>query len=399
MRTFEGIRVIDFTQAIAGPFATYQMALMGADVIKVEQPGIGDQGRQMYPLDAALRASGYSAIYLSANAGKRSMTLDLKHPDAAEVVFRLVRDADVVVENFKAGTMDRMGFGWPALRAENPNLIYCSVTGFGQTGPRSQSAAYDPTVQALSGMMAVNGTPETGPMRVGAIVIDIASSIMAAFAIAGALFKRERSGEGGFIDLSMQDVGASMVSPNLLQTAFGFEPTLMGSRSLSGNPVADTHPTREGVLLLMPAIEAQTAKVWGVVGRPEMGDDPRFATLEARVEHEDECLALLHAALAEDTAVSWEKRFAAAGVPAAAVSGLADVLKDPQLAHRGTLGETASPADGRALPYTNTPFKLSGEETGVDRAPPEVGAETDEILQEIGYGPAEIEDLRRRALL
>ena len=399
MRTFEGIRVIDFTQAIAGPFATYQMALMGADVVKIEQPGIGDQGRQMYPLDAGLRDAGYSAIYLSANAGKRSMTLDLKHPDAAEVVRKLVRDADVVVENFKAGTMDRMGFGWSALRAENPNLIYCSVTGFGQTGPRSQSAAYDPTVQALSGMMAVNGTAETGPMRVGAIVIDIASSITAAFAIAGALFKRERSGEGAYIDLSMQDVGASMVSPNLLQTAFGFEPSLMGSRSLSGNPVADTHPTREGVLLLMPAIEAQTAKVWGVVGRPEMGDDARFATLEARIEHQAECLALLHAALSEDTAANWEKRFAAAGVPAAAVLGLTDVLKDPQLAHRASIGETESPADGRALPYTNSPFKVSGEETGVDRPPPRVGADTDAILQEIGYDTAGIEDLRRREIV
>ncbi len=394
MRTFEGVRVIDFTQAIAGPFATYQLALMGADVIKVEQPGIGDQGRQMYPLGDGLRDAGYSAIYLSANAGKRSMTLDLKHSEAKELVHRLVRGADVVVENFKAGTMDRMGFGWTDLQSVNPKLIYCAVTGFGQTGPRSQSAAYDPTIQAASGMMAVNGRAETGPMRVGAIVIDIAASITAAFAIAGALFKRERTGEGAQIDLSMQDVGASMVSPNLLQTVFGYEPTLMGSRSLSGNPIADTHPTKQGVLLLMPAIEAQSAKVWAVIGREELRDDPRFATLEARVANEADCLAVLRDELARDSAVNWERRFADAGVPAAAVSRLPDVLKDEQLAHRQLLRETRSPADGRALPYTNTPFKVSGEETGANCPPPLVGADTDAVLGELGYDSNAIQALR-----
>lgn len=399
MRTFEGVRVIDFTQAIAGPFATYQLALMGADVIKIEQPGSGDQGRQMYPLDEGLRANGYSAIYLSANAGKRSLTLDLKHPDAGEIIRRLVRDADVVVENFKAGTMDRMGYGWDALRQINPKLIYCAVTGFGQDGPRAQAAAYDPTIQALSGMMAVNGTEGTGPMRVGAIVVDMASAISAAFAVAGALFKRERTGVGAKIDLSMQDVGASLTSPNLLQTAFGFEPALMGSRSLSGNPVADTHPTKDGVLLLMPAIEAQTAKVWAVIERPEMGNDPRFAALEARIENEEACLSMLHEALAADTSANWERRFAAAGVPAAEVLRLPDVLDDPQLAHRGTIKETVSPSDGRALPYANTPFKVTGEETGANCPPPLVGGDTDAVLGEIGYDEAEIDAYRAKGVV
>ncbi len=399
MRTFEGVRVIDFTQAIAGPFATYQLALMGADVIKIEQPGSGDQGRQMYPLDEGLRASGFSAIYLSANAGKRSLTLDLKHPEAGNIIHRLVRDADVVVENFKAGTMDWMGYGWDALRKINPQLIYCAVTGFGQNGPRAQAAAYDPTIQALSGMMAVNGTEETGPMRVGAIVVDMASAISASFAIAGALFKRERTGEGAMIDLSMQDVGASLTSPNLLQTAFGFEPALMGSRSLSGNPVADTHPTKDGILLLMPAIEAQTRKVWSVIERPEMGNDARFATIEARIANEAACLALLHEALAEDSSANWERRFAAAGVPAAEVLRLLDVLDDAQIAHRGTIKETISSSDGRALPYTNTPFKVTGEETGTDCPPPIVGADTNTVLTEIGYSGTDIEAYRAKGVV
>jgi len=399
MRTFEGIRVVDFTQAIAGPFATYQLALMGADVVKLEQPGIGDQGRQMYPLDGVNREAGYSAIFLSANAGKRSMTIDLKHAEAAEIVRRLVEGADVVVENFKAGTMDKFGYGWAQFHEWNPKLIYCSVTGFGQHGPRSKSAAYDPTIQAASGMMAINGTPETGPMRVGSIVIDISSAITAAFAIAGALFKRERTGEGAYIDLSMQDVGASMMSPNLLQTAFGFEPSLMGSRSLSNNPVADTHPTREGTLLLMPAIEAQTQKVWPVIGQPELADDPKFATLEGRVANEDHCLAVLHAALSADTARNWEDRFTAAGVPAAAVSLLPDVMADPQIVHRGLLRETVSPVDGEMLPYTDTPFKVSGEETGADRPPPLVGADTDDVLRELGYSSDQISAFREKSIV
>lgn len=399
MRTFEGIRVVDFTQAIAGPFATYQLALMGADVVKLEQPGIGDQGRQMYPLDETNRAAGYSAIFLSANAGKRSMTIDLKNPEAAEIIRRLVEGADVVVENFKAGTMDKFGYGWDQFQQWNPKLIYCSVTGFGQDGPRSKSAAYDPTIQAASGMMAVNGTRETGPMRVGSIVIDISSAITAAFAIAGALFKRERTGEGGYIDLSMQDVGASMMSPNLLQTAFGFVPGLMGSRSLSNNPVADTHPTQDGTLLLMPAIEAQTRKVWAVIGQPDLADDPKFSTLAALIANEDHCLKVLRSALSGDTARNWENKFTAAGVPAAAVSLLPDVMADSQIAHRGLLRETASPVNGERLPYTDTPFKISGEATGADRPPPLVGADTDDVLAELGYSPTEIAAFREKSIL
>lgn len=398
MRTFEGIRIIDFTQAIAGPFATFQLALMGADVVKIEQRGLGDQGRQMYPLDGAYKDAGFSCIYMSANAGKRSVTLDLKHPDAVDVVRRLVQDADVVVENFKAGTMDRMGFGPEAMRKINPKLIYCSVTGFGQTGPRSKAAAYDPTIQALGGVMALNGTPETGPMRCGAIIIDMASALTAAFAISSALFKRERTGEGARLDLSMQDVASAMVSPSLLQTLHGMEPKLMGSRSLAGNPLAETHPTKEGVLLLMPAIEAQSLRVWEVIGKPELEEDPRFSTLAARIANETECLAILREALSTADAKTWEQRFADAGIPAAAVSTLPDVLDDKQLAHRNHIRNVVAPEVGDVA-YCSTPFKISGEETGADRPPPLVGADTDAVLSECGFSSVEIASLREASAI
>ncbi len=394
MRTFEGVRVIDFTQAIAGPFATFQLALMGAEVIKIEQPGIGDQGRQMFLLDGKFREAGFSCIYMSANAGKRSITLDLKHPDAVAVVHRLVRDADVVVENFKAGTLGRMGLGWDDLKAVNSKLIYCSITGFGQTGPRASAAAYDPTIQALSGIMAMNGTPQTGPMRVSAIICDMSAAITAAFAIAGALFKRERTGEGAYLDLSMQDVATAMVSPNLLQTEHGFEPKLVGSGSLSGNPLAQTHPTQDGILLLIPAIEAQSRRVWSVIGRPELAADSRFATMEARIANTAECLAILHRALATAGAKTWERRFAEAGIPAAAVATLPEVLADKQLAHRNSIRSVPAPAVEHDISYCDTPFKISGEATGIDLPPPTLGADTDAILSELGYSPAEIDALK-----
>lgn len=399
MRTFEGVRVIDFTQAIAGPYATFQLALMGAEVIKIEQPGLGDQGRQMFTLDGPYKEPGFSAIYMSANAGKRSLTLDLKHPEAKGVVERLVREADVVVENFKAGTMARRGFGWGDLKRINPKLIYCSVTGFGQTGPRAAAGAYDPTIQALSGIMAMNGTEETGPMRVGAILCDMSSALTAAFAISAALFKRERTGEGAHLYLSMQDVAAGIVSPSLLQTMHGKEPKRMGSRSISGNPLAETHPTKDGILLLMPAIESQSKRVWGVVGLPDLADDPRFATLEARIENEAECLSLLREALATADAQTWEDRFADAGIPAAAVASLSDILEDPQLAHRDSIQSIPSQAIGAEAAYCNTPFKISGEDTGADLPPPTVGADTDAVLAEFGYSEAEIASLRESSAI
>ncbi|MFP6757047.1 MAG: CaiB/BaiF CoA-transferase family protein, partial [Alphaproteobacteria bacterium] len=372
---------------------------MGAEVIKIEQPGAGDQGRQMYPLDGKFKEAGFSCIYMSANAGKRSVTLDLKHPEAVGIVRRLVRDADVVVENFKAGTMGRMGLGWDDLKAVNSKLVYCAVAGFGQTGPCANALAYDPTIQAIFGIMALNGTPETGPMRVGAIICDMSSAITAAFAIAGALFKRERTGEGAYLDLSMQDVVAAMVSPNLLQTAHGFEPKLMGSRSLSGNPLAEIHPTKKGVLLLIPAVEAQSQRVWAVIGRPELAADPRFATLEARIANAVECHAVLREALAAADAKTWERRFIEAGVPAAAVATLPDVLKDGQLVHRNAIRSIPAPAVERDVIYCNTPFKISGEATGIDRPPPTLGADTDTVLSEHGYTRSEIEALRDSAAI
>src|SRR5690606_34176038 len=204
-KAFSGIRVIDFSQVLAGPFGAEQLALLGADVIKVEQPKGGDQSRTMMSDEAHARL-GLSPMFLSMNSGKRSITLDLKHAAAKEIVHRLVRNADVVIENFKAGTMDRMGFGYEALKALNPKLIYCSVSGFGQTGPFAGAAAYDGAIQAASGMMSVTGHEETGPTRAGFTVVDLSTGLTAAFAIAAALFRRQVTGEGQHLDVAMLGV-------------------------------------------------------------------------------------------------------------------------------------------------------------------------------------------------
>ena len=246
--TLEGVRVLDFTQVLAGPYCTQQLALLGAEVIKVENRAGGDQARQTLPAtDPDLEELGASPLFLAVNTGKRSLTLDLKHERAGEVIRRLATSSDVLVENFKAGTMDRLGFGYGAMSAINPKLIYCAISGYGQTGPRASAAAYDAAIQAASGMMSVTGTPETGPVKTGHWTIDMTTATQACFAISASLFCRERTGQGDFLDLSMLDTAAGVMAPNLTMYSMnGTVPNLSGNRSQTGNPVADVYPASDG---------------------------------------------------------------------------------------------------------------------------------------------------------
>jgi len=206
-KPFSGVRVLDFTQVLAGPYATNHLALLGADVIKIEQPNGGDQSREMLAVPGPLQENRLSPMFIAMNTGKRSLTLDLKNPEARDIVNRLVERADVLIQNFKAGTMERMGYGPEVLQKVNPRLIYCSISGFGQSGPKSKQAAYDPAIQAASGMMSITGHPDTGPVKTGFWATDMATGVTAAFAIAGALFERHTTGKGRSLDVSMLDVG------------------------------------------------------------------------------------------------------------------------------------------------------------------------------------------------
>jgi len=397
MTPFAGIRVLDFTQVISGPFTTYQLAALGAEVIKVEQPKTGDQGRRMLaPTPDALEA-GMSALFTSVNSGKRSLTLDLKHPRAREVLEPLVREADVVVENFKAGTLERLGLAPATLHELQPQLIICRISGYGQTGPRADAAAYDPVLQAASGMMSVTGFPETGPTKVGFWVVDMTTGMNAAFAIAGALFKRAQTGAGEVLDVAMLDTAVSLMSPlATMFLNFGVEPAFTGNGTPGSGGASTVYATSDGHVTIAAATDAQFRRLMVEIGRPEAAEDQRFQTRAGRVTHSVAYRGIVAEALESDTALNWQSRLAKVGVAANVVQKVADLDNDPQVKHRelfAHLGHVSGIApEFRAV---NVGFRSEQGRPVVKRPPPEVGQQTDEILAEIGFSEEAIAGLKQ----
>jgi crotonobetainyl-CoA:carnitine CoA-transferase CaiB-like acyl-CoA transferase len=401
MRPFEGIRVIDFTQVIAGPYCTFQLAALGADVVKLEQPGVGDQGRRLMAPTPQARDAGMSALFSAVNSGKRSLTLDLKNPGARAVVERLVAEADVVVENYKAGTMERLGLGPKVLMAANPKLIYCAISGYGQDGPRAGAAAYDPVVQAASGMMSVTGYESTGPTKVGFWVVDMTTGMNAAFAISSALYRRQQTGAGEIIDVAMLDTAVSLMSPLIgLFLNYGIEPGFTGNGVPGAGGSSTVYPTKDGHVTVAAATDRQFAAMMTEIGRPDMATDPRFSTREARLESGDTYRAAVIEAMSADTAEHWEARLAAVGVPAGRNQRISQLPDDAQLRHRRVFAELP-PAPGLEAPFqaVNVGFKLAADGPALSRSPPAVGEHSDEVLSEIGYSIEEIQALRTNGLI
>ena len=391
---FSGTRILDFSQVLAGPFATQQLALGGADVVKIEPVAGGDQMRDRM-LPSSLASVGMASAFMTLNLGKRSLALDLKHPEGKQIALRLIESADVMLHNFRAGVIDRLGLDYTTVRAINPGIVYCAISGYGNEGPRSREAAFDGAIQAASGMMANNGDPATGPMRTGYFPVDMMTGISAAFAIASALVRRERTGKGKAIDVAMLDAAITMQAAGFAQWLVDGNPGgLVGNSSATRSPAADRFETADGLVLMSAVGQPHVALVCDELGLAALMQDARFATPAARIENAAAFRAQLLAGFATDSAENWTRRLGARGVPISRVAAIADVMNEPQLAHRDVIVEVpAPPGVGRDVKLVGAAFMASEDGPAVSRAPPALGEHSREILLEAGIDNARIDRL------
>jgi len=392
-RPLAGLRVLDLTNVLAGPFACHQLAHLGADVIKVEERQSGDLARQL-GADADLNRSLMGVSFLAQNAGKRSITINLKSKQGAAVFRRLARTAQVVVENFRPGVMARLGLGFEQLREDNPRLVYCAISGFGQDGELRDCPAYDQIIQGMAGVMSITGAADTGPLRVGYPISDTIGGLTAAFAITAALADRNRN-SATFIDVSLLEATlATMgwaVSNYLIA---GKAPQPMGNDNVTASP-SGTFRTGDGLLNIAANKQDQFEVLCRAVGAPELARDRRFADRQARLQHRDALRDALEERLAGKAAQTWWQLLNEAGVPAGPVSTVPQALAEPPIAGRGMIGTFEDvPGVGRDIRVLRTGIKWNAKPPRVDLPPPRLGQHSDAILAELGYSPAEISDLR-----
>ena len=392
----KGVKILDLTWVLAGPFASMVLCDLGADVIKVERPGVGDVARYTAPI-----VNGESCYFFSVNRGKRSLTLDLKSERGRDIFLRLVEKADVVMENFTPGTMERLGLGYATLQERNPRLIYAATSGFGQTGPDRFRPALDVVVQGMGGIMSITGEPDGPPVRPGASLGDITGGLFTAIGVLAALQERERSGRGQMIDVSMLDCQISILENAFVRYfATGEVPKPLGTRHPVATPF-QAFPTKDGyiVLALSWGIENQWELYCATIGRHDLIDDPRFDTPALRTEHHGELEPLLIEAMRKKTTAEWLREFDAIGLACGPLNNIPQAAEQPQVKARGMLVEVEHPVIGR-LPLPDTPVKLSRTPGGIRGASPALGEHTDAVLRDLlALSDDEIADLRRSSVI
>jgi len=389
MGALSHLRVLDLSRVLAGPWSGQILADLGADVIKVERPGNGDDTRSWGPpflRDARGENTSEAAYYLSANRNKRSVTIDFTQPEGQRLVRELAEKSDIVIENFKVGGLAAYGLDYQSLKALNPKLIYCSITGFGQTGPYAKRAGYDFMIQGLGGLMSLTGRPEgeegAGPVKVGVALTDILTGLYSTVAILAALAHRDQTGIGQHVDMALLDVQVACLANqamNYLTT--GTPPRRLGNAHPNIVPYQD-FPTADGDFILTVGNDGQFRKFAEVAGQPQWADDPRFATNKLRVANRGELIPLIRQATVFKTTAEWVSQLETAGVPCGPINDLAQMFQDPQVVARGLAVTIPHPLAG-SVPQVASPIRLSETPVEYRRAPPLLGEHTEAVLSEV----------------
>lgn len=395
-KALEGITVLDLSRVLAGPYATMLLGDYGARVIKVEQPGRGDDTRHWGP---PFTSSGQSAYFLCANRNKSSITVDLKHPKGQQVLRAMARKADVLVENFKIGTMERLGLGYSSLREENPGLIYCAITGYGQTGPDRERPGYDTVIQAEGGIMSITGPEDGEPYKVGVAIVDVTAGLFAVTAILAALHYRNRTGKGQYIDIALYD------------TLLGWLVNVASGYLVSGEPprrYGNAHPTivpyqtfatADGHLMLAVGNDGQFARLCQLLGKTEWITDPRFATNPARVRHREVLIPILAERFRQRTTADWLAEFHAHKIPAGPVNDIPTALNTPQAQARAMV-QTVLDSYSQAIPLVGPVPKLSLTPAQIQTAPPYLGEHTRQVLESwLGLDAETVQSLYKEGVI
>jgi len=401
-----GIRVLDLTRVLAGPVATQTLADLGAEVIKVERPGAGDDTRGWgppYVKDAQGKDTIETTYFAGANRGKKSVTVDITRGEGQELVRNLAANCEVFIENFKTGTLSRYGLAYQQLRQAREDIVYCSITGFGQTGPYAARPGYDPIAQALSGLMSVTGEPEgmagTVPQRVGVAVIDLMTAHYAVIAVVAALYHRQATGRGQYIDMSLLDVGVASMA-NIASAYLGAGAVAKRNGGVHPSVVpSQVFLCRDGYVIVAAGNDGQFAKLCEAAGKPALVRDPRFTVNSARVKNRDVLRPLLEAMFLQHPVSWWNEKLAVAGVPCAPINDIAQVFEDPQVQHRGLRVEMPDPNAGKAA-FVASPLRFSESPVEYRLPPPLLGEHNREVLEDLlGMPPDEIARLRASGVI